>query len=63
MTSRLPKPFRWRIFEQIEAVMKRIVTEKRPFVRCDLSTEEGLARTEGDKYKRDNAGTRHRTRR
>ena len=50
-----PEPISEADFEKIEAVMKRIVKEKRPFVRCDFSTEEGLTRTQGDKYKTDNA--------
>ncbi|MCK6487196.1 MAG: threonine--tRNA ligase [Planctomycetes bacterium] len=42
-------------FPAIEAKMREIVAAKRPFTRCEVSREEGLRRTEGDKYKRDNA--------
>jgi threonyl-tRNA synthetase len=42
-------------FAAIEARMKEIVKADRPFTRCDLSREDGLARTANDKYKRDNA--------
>jgi threonyl-tRNA synthetase len=42
-------------FAAIEAKMRDIVKAERPFTRCEVSTDEGLKRTEGDKYKRDNA--------
>ncbi len=42
-------------FARIEAEMQRIVNDDRPFVRRDYSCDEGLARTQGDAYKRDNA--------
>lgn len=42
-------------FATIEKRMMEIVKEDRPFTRCEVSAEEGLRRTEGDKYKRDNA--------
>jgi threonyl-tRNA synthetase len=44
-------------FEKIEAEMKKIVAENRPFNRYDLSPAEGMDRLnkEGNKYKIDNA--------
>ena len=44
-------------FETIEAEMKRIVEEDRPFTRYELPTDQGMARLkdEGNKYKIDNA--------
>ncbi|GDY12546.1 threonine--tRNA ligase [Planctomycetota bacterium] len=42
-------------FAAIEAEMARIIAADRPFSRTDYACEVGLARTEGDKYKRDNA--------
>jgi threonyl-tRNA synthetase len=42
-------------FPVIEAKMREIIAAKRPFTRCEVSRDEGLRRTEGDKYKRDNA--------
>ena len=42
-------------FAAIEKKMADIVKADRPFTRCDVSHAEGLARTEGDLYKRDNA--------
>ncbi|MCY2955587.1 MAG: threonine--tRNA ligase [Planctomycetota bacterium] len=42
-------------FPAIEAKMQEIIAANRPFVRCDVSAAEGLARTAGDIYKRDNA--------
>jgi threonyl-tRNA synthetase len=42
-------------FAAIEAKMAEIVSENRPFTRCDYSANEGLERTAADKYKRDNA--------
>ncbi|NRA39914.1 MAG: threonine--tRNA ligase [Planctomycetes bacterium] len=42
-------------FQEIEKKMKRIVKENRKFIRCDYSPADGLKRTEGDKYKTDNA--------
>ncbi|MCA8964640.1 MAG: threonine--tRNA ligase [Planctomycetes bacterium] len=52
---RTPEPIREEHFAAIEAKMQEIVAADRPFVRCEFSAQEGLARTEGDKYKRDNA--------
>jgi threonyl-tRNA synthetase len=44
-------------FDAIEAEMARIVKEDRPFTRYELALDEGLAklRSEGSKYKLDNA--------
>ena len=44
-------------FERIEAEMKAIVAEDRPFTRYDMSATEGLSKleSEGNKYKVDNA--------
>ena len=42
-------------FAAIEAKMAEIIKADRPFTRCEVTPEEGLARTAGDKYKRDNA--------
>ncbi len=42
-------------FPAIEEEMRRIVESDRPFTRIDCTPEEGLARTEADRYKRDNA--------
>ncbi len=42
-------------FPAIEAKMQEIIAQDRPFVRCELSKEDGLERTKDDKYKRDNA--------
>ncbi|HEX8911709.1 MAG TPA: threonine--tRNA ligase [Humisphaera sp.] len=44
-------------FERIEAEMKKIVAENRPFTRYELSPEEGKQKlaAEGNKYKVDNA--------
>jgi threonyl-tRNA synthetase len=50
-----PAPLSEADFPAIEAKMQEIVAADRPFVRCELSKDDGLARTEGDKYKRDNA--------
>jgi threonyl-tRNA synthetase len=50
-----PEPITSEDFAKIEAKMKEIVKADRPFVRCEYSTDEGLARTDGDKYKTDNA--------
>ncbi len=50
-----PAPLSEADFPAIEAKMQEIIAQDRPFVRCELSKEDGLARTEGDKYKRDNA--------
>lgn len=50
-----PVPLSQDDFEKIEKRMKEIIKEDRPFVRFELSAEEGLARTEKDKYKFDNA--------
>jgi threonyl-tRNA synthetase len=50
-----PEPITSEDFAKIEAKMKEIVKADRPFVRCEYSTDEGLTRTDGDKYKTDNA--------
>ncbi len=50
-----PSPIKEEDFPRIEARMKEIIKEDRPFTRIEVSAEEGLARTEGDKYKHDNA--------
>ncbi len=44
-------------FEAIEKKMAEIIKEDRPFVRCQMSREAGLAkvRAEGNRYKVDNA--------
>jgi threonyl-tRNA synthetase len=44
-------------FVKIEAEMKKIVEENRPFTRYELDPSQGMARltTEGNKYKLDNA--------
>jgi len=44
-------------FERIEAEMKKIVEEDRPFTRYELSPEPGMSKleAEGNKYKLDNA--------
>ena len=44
-------------FERVEAEMKRIIKEDRPFTRYEAGVEEGLEklRAEGSKYKLDNA--------
>lgn len=44
-------------FPAIETEMARIIGENRPFTRCELSLTDGLAklRTEGSKFKLDNA--------
>jgi len=44
-------------FEKIEAEMKQIIDEDRPFTRYEMPPEEGMAklREEGNKYKVDNA--------
>lgn len=49
------KPISEDDFKAIEKRMMEIVKENRPFTRCEVSAEEGLKRTEGDKYKQDNA--------
>ncbi|MFM1872605.1 MAG: threonyl-tRNA synthetase [Planctomycetota bacterium] len=49
------QPIREEDFPAIEAKMQEIVAQNRPFVRCEYGPEAGLARTEGDVYKRDNA--------
>lgn len=51
------RPLREGDFEQIEKVMGSVVEENRAFTRYDLSLEEGLKklRSEGSKYKIDNA--------
>ncbi len=50
-----PKPITSEDFAAIEREMARIVAEDRPFTRVDYAPDEGLARTGGDKFKRDNA--------
>jgi threonyl-tRNA synthetase len=50
-----PKPISGDDFPAIEKRMAEIIKENRPFTRCEVSSEEGLRRTEGDKYKNDNA--------
>ncbi len=50
-----PTPIKEEDFAKIEKRMKEIIKEDRPFTRIEVSAEEGLKRTEGDKYKRDNA--------
>lgn len=50
-----PSPIKEEDFPRIEARMKEIIKEDRPFTRIEVSAEEGLVRTEGDKYKHDNA--------
>lgn len=42
-------------FKKIEAKMQEIIRANKPFTRCDYTPEQGLKRTEGDKYKTDNA--------
>jgi threonyl-tRNA synthetase len=42
-------------FAKIEAEMAKIIAEDRPFTRTDYPCAVGLARTEGDAFKRDNA--------
>ncbi|TVR44609.1 MAG: threonine--tRNA ligase [Planctomycetota bacterium] len=50
-----PRPVSVDDFDAIEAAMARIIKEDRPFIRCEFSPEQGLARTADDKYKHDNA--------
>lgn len=50
-----PTPLKEEDFPKIEKRMKEIIQEDRPFTRIEISAEEGLKRTEGDKYKHDNA--------
>jgi threonyl-tRNA synthetase len=50
-----PRPVSEADFPAIEAKMQEIVAQNRPFTRCDVSHEEGLRRTAGDRYKTDNA--------
>ncbi|TVR07608.1 MAG: threonine--tRNA ligase [Planctomycetota bacterium] len=50
-----PRPVTSDDFAAIEQRMQEIIKEDRPFVRCDFSPAEGLARTADDKYKHDNA--------
>lgn len=50
-----PRPLTSDDFAAIEARMAEIVKENRPFVRCEVNGVDGLKRTAGDKYKRDNA--------
>lgn len=51
------RPLSSKDFEAIEAEMKSIIDEDRPFTRYELPFEEGLAKlqSEGSKYKIDNA--------
>ena len=42
-------------FAAIEARMREIVNANRPFTRCELTPDQGLARTADDKYKHNNA--------
>ncbi|MCL2101033.1 MAG: threonine--tRNA ligase [Fibromonadales bacterium] len=49
-----PEPITHADFERIEKKMAEIIKEDRPFTRVEVSLEEALKRTEGDKYKRDN---------
>lgn len=53
----LQEPISTEDFPRIEAEMKQIVEENRPFTRYEMPLEEGLAklRAEGNKYKIDNA--------
>lgn len=53
----LDKPISTIDFEKIEAEMKKIVAENRPFSRYELPTGDGMNRLwqEGNKYKVDNA--------
>jgi len=53
----LDKPISTSDFEKIEAEMKKIVAENRPFTRYELPTGAGMDRLkkEGNKYKIDNA--------
>jgi len=50
-----PQPISEADFPAIEAKMQEIVAANRPFVRCEYTAADGLARTQDDKYKRDNA--------
>lgn len=50
-----PRPLSEEDFAAIEKRMAEIVAADRPFVRCDTDLAEAMRRTEGDKYKRDNA--------
>lgn len=50
-----PEPISQDDFPKIEAKMKEIIKAKRPFTRTEYSIASGLERTEGDKYKTDNA--------
>ncbi len=50
-----PKAVTAEDFQAIEKKMKQIIKENRRFVRCEYSTDDGLKRTDGDKYKTDNA--------
>ncbi len=55
------RPLREGDFEAIEAEMAKIVKEDRPFTRYDLEYSEGLekVKSEGSKYKLDNAHRAH----
>ncbi len=50
-----PSPIKEDDFPRIEARMKEIIKEDRPFTRMEVSADEGLSRTANDKYKHDNA--------
>lgn len=50
-----PDPISQDDFSKIEAKMKEIIKSKREFVRREYTIEDGLRRTQGDKYKTDNA--------
>jgi threonyl-tRNA synthetase len=51
------RPLRQEDFAAIEAEMRRIIAEDRPFTRYEMNAREGMAklRLEGNKYKIDNA--------
>ena len=53
----LDEPLTPEHFPAIEAAMAEIVREDRPFTRCEMGREEGMARLqrEGNRYKIDNA--------
>lgn len=51
----IPEAVSEKDFERIEAKMKEIIKENRPFLRCEFDIDEGLERVGCDIYKRDNA--------
>ncbi|MCG3137084.1 MAG: Threonine--tRNA ligase [Phycisphaerae bacterium] len=53
----LEEPITPEAFPRIEAEMQKIISEDRPFTRCDFNREEGLTkvRSENNRYKVDNA--------